>query len=86
MTSFDKQTFVADDENKPVPGRPRIHENKAARQAAYRERKGKSVQVFLPPQLVADLDDLIQEKQLRDRSEVLAAALKRHLKEARRNR
>lgn len=77
---------MATHETKAGPGRPRIHETAAARQAAYRAKKGQAVQVYLPPDLVADLDAHIQHKQLRDRSEVLAAALKRHLREAKRER
>lgn len=73
-------------QQKPTAGRPRLYESAAQAQAAYRARKGKALQIYLPPELVADLDEHIEAKQLRDRSEVIAAALKRHLREAKRNR
>jgi hypothetical protein len=37
-------------------GRPKVHVDNAARQRAYRARKGTPVQVFLEPELLAELD------------------------------
>ena len=37
-------------------GRPKVHASNAERQRAYRARKGTPVQVFLEPELLAELD------------------------------
>lgn len=41
-------------EVKRKPGRPAKHATAAARQAAYRARKGQSITVFLPDEVMAE--------------------------------
>jgi len=43
--------------------RPRLYENQAARQAAYRARKGIAVQVMIDPLLLVELDSYIARQQ-----------------------
>jgi hypothetical protein len=64
--------------------RPKQYENAAARQAAYRARKGTPVQVLLDPELVAALDDYIARQQAdkdadATRSSVIAKLLRSQL-------